>query len=440
MRVEKRLLVVSPHFPPTDTVDMHRVRMNVRHYRCSGWEPSVLCVHQEDTGRLIDDKLVETLPEELSVSSVRAEDSRFARSFGVSAIGLRAYRALAQAGDALLAGRRFDLVFFSTTAFPVMALGARWRRQFGVPYVLDFQDPWFTLPPSAAKFRRRGAKHAVMRLIHRQLERIAVPNAAGLISVNAAHIDALTDAYPEVLRMPSAVVAFASSPEDLAVARRLGQPWAQLASSHSAGRLACLAAGRIAPSQRGIVSKAFALFKAAVELGDPSLCRLDLAFLGTGYQAMSNPYEVLPLAREVGLTDRVFEAPDRLPLLDALASLDRADVLIVVGSEDTAYQPSKLHQYVDFGKPVLVFANRTSTLAHAVRDMENVVMVPVDSPPDAALVNEVAARLKIVRQSCIDSVERVGRRRALQAADAARAEAALFDEAVAFATAGYIAA
>jgi hypothetical protein len=25
-----------------------------------------------------------------------------------------------------------------------MALGPRWKRQFGVPYVLDFQDPWLS--------------------------------------------------------------------------------------------------------------------------------------------------------------------------------------------------------------------------------------------------------------------------------------------------------
>ncbi|NJM63821.1 MAG: hypothetical protein HC849_32625, partial [Oscillatoriales cyanobacterium RU_3_3] len=34
------------------------------------------------------------------------------------------------------------LVFFSTTIFPVMLLGKRWWQKFGVPYVLDFQDPW----------------------------------------------------------------------------------------------------------------------------------------------------------------------------------------------------------------------------------------------------------------------------------------------------------
>ena len=35
-----------------------------------------------------------------------------------------------------------DLIFFSTTQFDAFSLGPTWKRKFGVPYVLDYHDPW----------------------------------------------------------------------------------------------------------------------------------------------------------------------------------------------------------------------------------------------------------------------------------------------------------
>jgi hypothetical protein len=43
----RRVLVVSPHFPPTDGVDMHRVRTTIAHYPACGWTPVVLSVRPQ---------------------------------------------------------------------------------------------------------------------------------------------------------------------------------------------------------------------------------------------------------------------------------------------------------------------------------------------------------------------------------------------------------
>ena len=39
---------------------------------------------------------------------------------------------------------KFDLVFFSNTQFITFTLGFLWKRLYGVPYVIDVQDPWRT--------------------------------------------------------------------------------------------------------------------------------------------------------------------------------------------------------------------------------------------------------------------------------------------------------
>ena len=195
----RRVLVVSPHFPPTDAVDMHRVRMTVGHYRDNGWEPVVLCVRAQDAGRLTDERLARTVPADVEVHAIPAPPPRP----GLSAIGLRAWRQLLGAGAGLLAARKFDLVFISTTAFPVMALGRAWLPRFGVPYVLDFQDPWATFPDSAKA--RPGLRHGLMRRLHRYGEAWTLPQAGGLMATSQAYIDLLQGAYPALRDRPSLV-------------------------------------------------------------------------------------------------------------------------------------------------------------------------------------------------------------------------------------------
>ena len=64
------------------------------------------------------------------------------RKFGLGSLSMRAYFQIRRKGNELLKNEQFDIVFISTTAFHVMALGPGWKKKFGVPFVLDMQDPW----------------------------------------------------------------------------------------------------------------------------------------------------------------------------------------------------------------------------------------------------------------------------------------------------------
>ena len=43
----KKLLIVSPHFPPINAPDMQRIRMSLPYYRKCGWDPVVLTVDDD---------------------------------------------------------------------------------------------------------------------------------------------------------------------------------------------------------------------------------------------------------------------------------------------------------------------------------------------------------------------------------------------------------
>ena len=138
----RRLLIISPHFPPVNAPDMHRVRMSLPHLVEFGWETRVLAVDPSRVEGVEEPLLLETIPPCVPVHHCNAFDVCWTRKLGVGALAIRALPFLHRAGAAILRAHKADLVYFSTTMFPVMVLGRLWKRRFGVPFVVDMQDPW----------------------------------------------------------------------------------------------------------------------------------------------------------------------------------------------------------------------------------------------------------------------------------------------------------
>ena len=90
-------------------------------------------------------------------------------------------------------------------------------------------------------------------------------------------------------------------------------------------------------------------------------------FLGTDYAAGSRAREtVRPVAIAEGVGDYVFEQPHRIPYSEALQCLVRSDLLLVIGSDDQGYNPSKVAPYLMSGRPVLAILNANSPAASVV--------------------------------------------------------------------------
>lgn len=426
---ERRLLIVTPHFPPTDAVDMHRVRMNVRHYMQNGFRPVVLAVSPQDAGFLTDERMARSIPEELEVVRVDPLALHLTRLAGITDVSLRAMIPLARAGDALIARFRPDLIFISTTRFKAMQLGVRWKKKFGTPFVLDFQDPWHTMPEGGATLARSGIKHRLARALHGRAERRTAPHAAGLMAVSERYIDALRAAYPSLRSAPAETIPFGYSRADFLVAEQTGAPWRPFPDH----RPFALFAGRIAPNMTAGFARLFEAMAMAQKANLKPLSELTIGCVGTGYQRAGNPPVMLDAARVAGLADRFVERPDRVPLLDSLASLIAADVLIVLGSEDLAYQPSKLYQLMATGKPIICLGPSASRLAAQVRGLDTVILLPSDSAPDMETVRAANAKLHALLDAPPDAkifAERAAMSGKFESETLALQECALFERAI----------
>lgn len=387
----KRLLIISPHWPPINAPDLQRVRMSLPYYRQFGWEPVVLAVHPDDVAGTREPELEQTYPADIRIVRCRALPLRWTRWLGLGNLGLRAWWALRREGNALLHAEHFDLVFFATTQFITFTLGPGWRRRFGTPYVIDLQDPWRTdyYERLGAPSPPGGRKYFLARLLAALLEGRVYRLAAGFVSVSEHYLAALAKRYPWFQTKPQATIRFGVSQADFEQVRRRPPSGAKLAGHPGQVHLLYTgAAGPIMPRALDFLFEGFARYRSA---RPERAARFLFHFVGTSYVPPGHGKPVvLPVAREHGLADFVDEVPHRVGYLESLEYLMEADGLMLLGSSDLAYSPSKLYPYYLSGKPILAVVFAQSQLEGLLNDLACSWLVSL-AEPDQHTANQALA-------------------------------------------------
>ncbi|MBS0630874.1 MAG: hypothetical protein JSS11_03095 [Verrucomicrobia bacterium] len=383
----RRVLIVSPHFPPVNAPDLQRVRMSLPHYRAAGWEPIVLCVGDAWQEGTREPELERTLPDDIMIIRCPAFPRRWTRWLGVGNLGLRCWLHFLLIGSRLIRREKIDLVFFSNTQFVTFTLGRIWRAWHGVPYVLDMQDPWRTDYYSRAGSRRPpgGWKYHFARLSAWLLEGWSFGRVSGVMSVSPDYIADLRDRYRHLAIVPAATIRFGASRRDLADAMAL--PPSTHSYSRRPGEIHVLytgAAGPVTPHAVTVLFTGLQRYRAA---HPERAARFRFHFYGTSYVGPGEGKNaVLPLAEALGVGDLVDEIPHRLGHLECLQLQREADILLLPGSSDLAYSPSKIYPYYIAERPILGVVFRHSVLEKILFDLQCAVMVPFgeNESPDQA--------------------------------------------------------
>jgi len=388
--MKRRVLIVSPHFPPVNAPDMQRVRVSLPFFVAAGWDVTVLTVADPTPTAPLEPELSARLPAAVRVERARCWSRRWTGRLGVNNVALRSLPFLFVTGCRLLLAQRYDVVYFSTTMFVVLPLGRLWRRIAGVPYVVDLQDPWVSdfyerpgapPPPGGGKYRlAQGLGHA--------LEGWTLRGAAGLVAVSEAYVRTLRARYPELSRTPAEVLPFGAPEPDLAVLRAT---WPGRTPLLPAGRLRLAFAGALGPGMLAAVEVLCAALASARAAGVP----VTVHFFGTSYspQAQGRP-ATLALAMRYGLQDCVHEQTDRLRYFDALQVTLEADANLLFGSTDLGFTPSKILAVLAAGRPVLALAPAGSAMVARLAQLGQACVVIPPAGPTPGVVREVTALLQ----------------------------------------------
>lgn len=361
-----RLLIVSPHFPPVNAPDEHRVRMSLPQFARSGWDVTVLTVDDPTPLAPLDPELSATVPAAVRVVRAPAWSRRWTGRLGVHNLGWRALVPLHRAACRLLRAERFDVVYFSTTQFITLPLGRLWRRRFGIPYVIDLQDPWVTdyYERPGAPRPPGGWKYRIARGIARLLEGWSFRRVAHVFSVSARYIDELAARHAWFDRQRASVLTFGASGDDLAAARRSQSDAPPLLPASNARKVVYV--GALGP---GFIPALDTLF-AAARLADDGARPLEFHFLGTSYAGAGRAASTTAAAAERhGVARRVYERTERLGFIAALRVLLEADAVLLLGTDDPGYSPSKIHPVLLAGRPTLAVGPAGCVLEQKITEL-----------------------------------------------------------------------
>lgn len=356
----KHVVIVAPSFAPSSHPPAIRTRFFATHLPEFGWRPTVLTVQPRYLEEHQDPEFLALLPRDLDVVRTGAIPQRATRMLGFGDLGLRSFafslhRLLAQCRNGV------DAVFIPGPPWYSFSLGPILRSWRGVPYVLDYIDPWVhSLDGHAARWSKAGLAYRIATM----LDRPAARGAAAIVSVSEGTNRLVRTAYPDIPEDRFTAIPYGFEPADFDVVRRSGARSQYLDAS---GRhLNVCYVGAIWPAAHATVR---ALFRAvrSVRARCPAAARIRLHFLGSTYApgSLATPV-VMPIAVQEGVADVVTERPARIPYLDALRVLLSADLLIALGSADPHYSASKIFPNLLAKRPLLALFHEESSVCQVL--------------------------------------------------------------------------
>lgn len=351
-----KVLIIYPHWPPSNLVGVHRVRLIVNELGDCGWEPIVLTVDERDyeEGLAVGSDVL--VNDDVRVIKVRARSPFHLKGKRlIGDIGLRGWHALKREANRILQQGDIDFMWFSLPSWYPCLFAKSLQRRHGVPYAIDYQDPWVHEPaPQYGPFHRT---RWTVRLA-RCLEPNVLNSAAFISAINKSYMAGPIERTPNLKGKPNVALQLGFSERDHArPAQKLPSPWPE-------GKRTLLYAGAYweqgAPLFDNLL-EAWSLGQASGQLPENA----HLVFIGTG-----NPH-LEPLQTKInrlGIEQSAMECPDRIPYLHVLELLRRTHGTVVLGSTAKHYSASKVFQLLIAGKPILAHLHPESEARQILRD------------------------------------------------------------------------
>ncbi|MBD2017972.1 hypothetical protein H6F96_28925 [Microcoleus sp. FACHB-53] len=391
-----RVLIVSPHFPPINAPDHQRVRMSLPYFEEFGWESHILTVQPDCIEGVRDPLLEQTVPSHIPVCRTGAFPVKYTKRIGMSSLGLRCFPSLLRAGDRILAKEKFDLVYFSTTVFTAMALGPKWHKRFGVPYVLDFQDPWLSdyhKRPGSSMPPGGQFKYGFAQFQAQMLEPLALRHASHVISVSSEYPKTLLQRYPWLYEDQFTVLPFGAPETDFKQLPSLNVQ--QTIFDPKDGKRHWVYVGRAGSDMALALRALFSGIQSERDRHPEPWNSVKLHFVGTSYAPGDRAVKTVePIAQEVGIADLVEEHPHRVAYFEALQILVDSDAILLIGSDDPSYTASKLYPCILAQKPIFALFHQQSSVVNILQRCHAGQIVTFNSNQNPAdLLTDVTAHL-----------------------------------------------
>lgn len=346
----RSVLIVYPHWPPSNLAGVHRVRLIANALPDHGWHPIILTVDEQDHEENLDPLLTQLVRPEVEVIKVRARAPWTAFGKRIAGdLGLRSWTALKKKSADLLKTRNIDFIWYSLPSWYPCLAGPSLAKSFGTPFAIDYQDPWIYEPaPHLSWFHR---ERWVLRAA-RILEPFALRKCAFISAINEDYMEGPLERHPELRSKPNTNIQLGFDPNDHNQdLTGVDVPW-------SPSDRVLLYAGTYWPQGEplfDLMLEAVSKLRSTNEWPD----NVKLVFIGTHHPDIKS---IAEKSSEFELDDIVLEFPDRIPYLHVLEYLKRAHGTLAFGSTARHYSPSKIFQLILNGKPIVACFHQASSI------------------------------------------------------------------------------
>ena len=425
-----RILIIAPHYPPSNLAAVHRTRLFAQHLPSFGWEPIILTVDEQYYEEKLDWDLHKLIPSSQRIVKVNA--IKVGRPRLIGDIGLRAFFQLRKKAVELIKKEQIDFVYIPIPSFYTALLGPYLHKKTGIKYGIDYIDPWVHEFPGSEKLFPR---HWFSTQLAKLLEPIAVKHAALITGVSEGYYLPVLNRNPHLKNnVITAAMPYGGEEGDHEYIRRQmseirrqttdfrrqesdgsdqisddrGQNFLKTSSTSSTTSTTSTSstpstfkfvyAGALLPKAHKPLEK---IFEALASLQTPQPLQL-LKLISTfpirashfrdlrlqppqplQLQFIGTLGTIKPIAEKHGLFGKtVFEHPNRMPYMDVLKELDQADGIFILGSTEPHYTPSKVYQAVLSQKPILAILHEQSSAVKVLREANAGIVITMNGEED----------------------------------------------------------
>lgn len=347
----KKLLIIYPHWPPSNLAGIHRPRLIANFIHEFGWQPIVLTVNSKYYEEKPDPDITKTVSDKIDVHYTDAYKplNRF-RFFGD--IGIRAFRQLQRKALELIEKEKIDFIWIPIPSFYTAVLGRLLYNKTKVKYGIDYIDPWVN---GFTNYERVLSKAWISNNLAKMLEPYSVKKASLLSGVATSYYAPVIERNFKNKKIEHVGMPYGFDPNDHKIKiENIKYPWDTIP-----GCIPFIYAGAFLPKSHLFIDL---LFKSIASLIAEQKwnSKVHLYFIGTGVYPGKT---ITDYAKQYKIENLVHEIPSRFPFLHVLNFLSAAEGVMVIGSTEKHYTASKIFQSLLSRKPVFAILHSESSAA-----------------------------------------------------------------------------
>ena len=379
----KRVLIVSPYFPPSALPPAQRARLLVKNLAKQNYYPTVITVEQKYREGITDEWLTTLTGNDYKLINLKAIPYQITRKFKFGDLGLRVLPYLFFNLLKTIRREKPDIVLYLVPSWYVLVISPVIKAITKTPYIIDFIDPWV----SSGIDSSRTIKHKISQKIAVFFEKRAVLHAAGIIAVSEGINNKIINRYPKAKNKFFKAVPYGVEADDFKIVQRSNEAKDKIKKVRYIGAV-----------WNDALPVLGALLNAFTQSGE----KLMLEFYGTSYapKELSTPQLTPFMEKNPKLKDILKENHLRVPYRKAVELTVSSDWLILFGGMEPYYAASKLFGLIASQVPFLAFLHQDSFPAQFLSTLNYPYLVTYShsKTPDKC-IGELIEKIKILNSN-----------------------------------------